>query len=374
MSSIRDISTQECGPQRGPLEKDLPVLKYSLVVCLASALTQCAPVPSHVDAPATAASAAPAPLPPADAAAAHVAKAQQLAGADLTQPLVLCKTVDEAKDVVLAKVKADGKVVVPPTKLFDNLFFVGNEFVGVFVLKTSAGVVLLDSLTSTDDIKTVLEPGLKQLGLAPKDIRNVVVTHGHFDHFGGAAYLQKTYGAHIFLSAADWKFIENQKQAPGVGAGEVPKHDVEVSDGQVLTLGDTSVTLYLTPGHTPGTVSAILPAIDQGKTYKLALFGSVLFPAAREPSETNGGLALYQSSIKHFDQVSQDAHVDGILNTHTFIDGTAERLAEARKRTPDQPNPFLIGTANAHRYHEILGECVAAALARLDHAPKQASN
>ena len=211
----------------------------------------------------------------------------------------------------------------------------------------------------------MLEPGLTQLGLDPRQIRDVVITHGHFDHFGGAAYLQQTYGAHILLSAADWRFIEQEKRAPGV-EGEVPKHDLEVTDGQILTLGDTSVTLYLTPGHTPGTVSAILPAIEQGKAYKLALFGSVLFPSNREPSAANGGLALYDRSIQHFDAVSVEAKVDGILNTHTFIDGTAARLEQARQRKSGEPNPFLIGTASAHRYHSILQECVAAALARAD--------
>jgi len=293
-----------------------------------------------------------------------VARAKELAGTDLTQPLVLCKTVDEAKDVVISRLKGDGKAVVPPTKLFDNLFFVGNQFVGVFVLKTSAGLILFDSLTSADDVKTVLEPGFAQLGLDPRQIRNVVVTHGHYDHFGGAAYLQQTYGAHVLLSAADWRFIEQEKKSPGVEGGQVPKHDIEVTDGQILTLGDTSVTLYLTPGHTPGTVSAIVPAVEQGKSYKLALFGSVLFPANREPSAANGGLALYETSIQHFDAVSSEAKVDGILNTHTFIDGTAERLEQARNRKAAAPNPFLIGTTNAHRYHEILHECVAAALAR----------
>jgi metallo-beta-lactamase class B len=328
-------------------------------LCFAIVLTNCASQPSD-------GAAAPVPAAVDSSAQAHVARAEQLAGTDLTQPLVLCKSVAEAKDAVLAKSKADGKVVVPPTKLFDNLFFVGNQFVGVFVLKTSAGLILFDSLPSTAEVKTVLEPGLAQLGLDPHQIRNVVVTHGHFDHFGGAAYLQQTYGAHILLSAADWRFIEQEKRSPGVEGGEVPKHDVEVSDGQVLTLGDTRVTLYLTPGHTPGTVSAIVPAVEQGKSYKLSLFGSVLFPSNREPTAANGGLALYERSIEHFDTVSNEAKVDGILNTHTFIDGTAGRLEQARKRKAGEPNPFLIGTANAHRYHEILRECVAAALARAD--------
>ncbi|HYQ46530.1 MAG TPA: MBL fold metallo-hydrolase [Polyangiaceae bacterium] len=328
-------------------------------LCLAVALTSCASQPS--DGPA-------APLPAAadSSAEAHVARAKQLAGTDLTQPLVLCKTVAEAREVVLARLKSGGNAVIPPTKLFDNLYFVGNQFVGVFVLKTSAGLILFDSLSSTNDVKTVLEPGLAQLGLDPHQIRDVVVTHGHYDHFGGAAYLQQTYGAHVLLGAADWRFIEQEKRSPGVEGGEVPKHDVEVSDGQILSLGDTSVTLHLTPGHTPGTVSAIVPAIEQGKSYKLALFGSVLFPPNREPTPANGGLALYERSVQHFDTVSNEAKVDGILNTHTFIDGTAARLEQARNRKAGEPNPFLIGTANAHRYHEILHECVAAALARGD--------
>ena len=346
------------------------VTKTALLLCFAIALTSCASRPA--DGPVVSA-----PEARDSSAAAHVARAKQLAGTDLTQPLVLCKPVADAKDLILAKAKSDGKAVVPPTKLFDNLFFVGNEFVGVFILKTSAGLILFDSLTSTAEVKSVLEPGLAQLGFDPRQIHDVVVTHGHFDHFGGAAYLQQAFGAHILLSAADWRFIEQQKRAPGVEDGELPKHDIEVSDGQVLTLGDTSVTLYLTPGHTPGTVSAIIPAIEQGKSYKLALFGSVLFPPNREPTEANGGLALYERSIQHFDTVTVEAKVDGILNTHTFIDGTAARLERARKRAPDEPNPFLIGTASAHRYHDILHECVAAALARVERpasAAAQATN
>jgi len=334
------------------------MIKNAYGLCLAVALSGCASAPSEGPA-------APTPAVNDSSAEAHVARAQQLAARDLTEPLLLCKSVSEAKDAVLAKVKNDGKLLIPPTKLFDNLFFVGNQFVGVFIVKTSAGLILFDSLTSTSDVKTVLEPGLTQLGLDPRQIRDVVITHGHFDHFGGAAYLQQTYGAHILLSAADWRFIEQEKRAPGV-EGEVPKHDLEVTDGQILTLGDTSVTLYLTPGHTPGTVSAIVPAIEQGKAYKLALFGSVLFPSNREPSTANGGLALYDRSIQHFDAVSVEAKVDGILNTHTFIDGTAARLELARQRKPGEPNPFLIGTASAHRYHAILQECVEAALARVE--------
>ena len=350
-------------------KEDSIVIKNAWGLSVVIALCGCASAPVEVPA-------APAQAASDSSANAHEARARQLAGSDLTQPLVLCKPISEAKDVVLAKAKDDGKSLIPPTKLFDNLFFVGTRFVGVFILETKEGLILFDSLTSTNDVKTILEPGLSQLGLDPRQIRDVVVTHGHFDHFGGAAYLQQTYGARILLSAADWRFIEQERRAPGVEGGEPPKHDLEVTDGQVLNLGDTRVTLYLTPGHTPGTVSAIVPAVERGKAYKLSLFGSVLFPANREPTETSGGLALYDRSLKHFDAVSVEAKVDGILNTHTFIDGTAARLEQARQRKQGEPNPFLIGSANAHRYHQILQECVEAALARLDQpaATAQAPN
>ena len=102
------------------------MIKNAYGLCLAVALAGCASAPSEGPA-------APTPAANDSSAEAHVARAQQLAARDLTEPLLLCKSVSEAKDVVLAKVKNDGKLLIPPTKLFDNLFFVGNQFVGVFI-------------------------------------------------------------------------------------------------------------------------------------------------------------------------------------------------------------------------------------------------
>jgi metallo-beta-lactamase class B len=235
----------------------------------------------------------------------------------------------------------------------------------VFVIKTSKGLILFDSLTSADEAEQHLVPGLKDLGLDPRTIRYVIVTHGHWDHFGGAAWLQKTYGARVGLSAADWEMIEHQPvDSPGMGGHAIPTRDLVIRDAQKLSLGDTTITLYVTPGHTPGAVSAIIPAREAGHTYPLSLLGSVALPPTLEPTPTTGGLLKYDQSIKRFGQVSKDAGAVAYFNTHIFADGGSARLAAARARKAGDPNPFLIGSKAVARYYGLFDECLQAAIAR----------
>lgn len=290
----------------------------------------------------------------------HVQAATALAEGDLKAPLFLCRA--DSTSVVKENLLEGSKVWLEPTRAFDNLYYVGNQFVGVWVLRTDAGLILFDSTTSADDVEQHLVPGLRTLGLNPADIRYVVVTHGHWDHFGGAAYLQQTYGARIALSEADWNLIENLP-ANSLEANNhpIPRRDVVVTDGKKLRLGDTTVTLYVTPGHTPGTVSAILPVKEAGRTHVLSLFGSVAFPPTLAPTDRTGGLRNYDESVQRFATISRKAGAEGILNTHVFADGTLDRLAAVKTRTSGAPNPFLTGADFTRRYYGVLHECLQAA-------------
>jgi metallo-beta-lactamase class B len=293
----------------------------------------------------------------------HVAKATALAGQDLTRPLFLCQP-DGIK--VVAKAQAEGaKVWLEPTKAFDNLFFVGNEFVGVWILRTREGLVLFDSSQSTDEARDHLVPGLRELGLDPAQIRYVIVTHAHWDHYGGAKYLHDTYGARVGLSEADWTLLS--LEAPGTLERRdrtPPAKDFVITDGQKLTLGDTTVTFYITPGHTPGTVSAIIPAREGDKTFNLSLLGSTAFPPTLESTNRTGGLLAYDRSVKRLAELSKAAGAVGLLNTHIFVDGSTERLAAAQKRAKVQKNPFVLGEDAVRRYYGILDECLQAAAKR----------
>jgi metallo-beta-lactamase class B len=301
---------------------------------------------------------------PADHVAAdHVILAEQAAGNDLRAPMFLCQP--NSFDTVRQVLATRSDQWAEPTRAFDNLYFVGNGFVGVWVLRTSAGLILFDATESEANARDHLVPGLQALGLDPATIRIVIVTHGHWDHFGGAAWLQQTYHARIGLSAADWDMIAALPGDAKERAGRVlPRRDLVITDGQRLTLGDTTVTLYLTPGHTPGTISAIIPAREGGQVHPLSLLGSTAFPATIAPTPTTGGLALYDASVRRFAQISAAAGAEGILNTHVFGDGTDTRLAAARARRPGQPNPFLTGAAFTARYYQVLDQCLLAAEAR----------
>ena len=298
---------------------------------------------------------------PPDSAAVveHIDKAKKLAGNDLTVPMFLCRA--DSGMMVRNAIENDSGKWMEPTKLFDNIFWMGNRFVGVFAIKTSDGVILYDSGSSTDEIQNHIVPGLQKLGIDPKTIKYSIISHGHYDHFGGAAWLQKTYGVKIGLSAPDWDLVAATLLTAG---REAPTRDVVIADGQVFKLGDTSITFYVTPGHTPGALSAILSGKEKGKTYTLSLLGSVAFPPNLDPTPQNGGLLLYDKSVQRFADISKKAGAVGILNTHAFADGGLQRLDAAAARKSDAANPFLIGADAVNRYYGLFDECLKAAIAR----------
>jgi metallo-beta-lactamase class B len=146
-------------------------------------------------------------------------------------------------------------------KVFDNLNFVGQTEYSAWAVTTSAGIILIDALWDYS-VQDEVVGGLQKLGLDPRAIKYVLVSHGHIDHAGGASFLQKRFGAHVILSAADWELLSRD-----TGPWPKPTRDLIATDGQKLTLGDTTLTLYLTPGHTPGTISTLIPVTDRGKSH-----------------------------------------------------------------------------------------------------------
>ena len=96
--------------------------------------------------------------------------------------------------------------------------------------------------------------------LNPADVKYVLITHGHSDHDEGATYFQRSNGARVMLGARDWDLIARRKLPGGT-----PKRDLVAEDGGKITLGDTTVGITLTPGHTPGAYGLIFQAKDRGQ-------------------------------------------------------------------------------------------------------------
>jgi metallo-beta-lactamase class B len=134
---------------------------------------------------------------------------------------------------------------------------------------------------------TEIVEGLTTLGLDPRRIKYVLISHAHGDHDQGAALLQSRYGAKVVMGTADW---EATLERPASAPGGVPKRDVAVGpEGTKVTLGDTTVDVIATPGHTP----ARCPSSSRSKTQGAR--SSSPTPAARH-STSRGERRTLQST------------------------------------------------------------------------------
>jgi metallo-beta-lactamase class B len=239
-----------------------------------------------------------------------------------------------------------------PVKVFDNLYFVGMKDVSAWAVTTSAGIIVIDALYdySVDD---EIAEGLKKLGLDPANIKYVIVSHGHGDHSAGAKYLQDRYKARILLTASDWDLL-------GRGRGAKPARDLVATDGQKLTLGDTTITMYVTPGHTAGTLSYLIPVKDHGRPHLVAEWGGTAFNFPRTPEN----FSTYAASAERFGEIAAKAGADAVISNHSDYDGSKHKLPAVAARRPGAPHPYIIGADAVKRYMKVAEECAKAWIAR----------
>jgi metallo-beta-lactamase class B len=238
-----------------------------------------------------------------------------------------------------------------PQKVFENLFYVGEKEYSVWALRTSQGIIILDAIFDYS-VEAEVGEGLKKLGLNPADIKYVVVSHGHLDHAGGAKFLQEKYGARVVMSAADYDLLDQQNPP------WKPKRDMVATDGMKLTLGDTTMTLYLTPGHTEGTISTVFPVRDGNQQHVVATWGGTLFNFG--PNRPR--LQSYAAQADRFRKIVTDAGADILLSNHTVYDGSKTKLPAVAARKPGEPHPYVVGRDGVQRYLTTVGECAKAAV------------
>ena len=241
-----------------------------------------------------------------------------------------------------------------PVRVFDDLYFLGQTAFSVWALRTTDGIILVDSIFDYSVEAEVIE-GLRKLGIDPKEIRYVIISHAHADHSGGAGILQK-FGAKVVMSATDWDLYEKSGE-------KVPaKRDIVATDGMEIKLGKSSVRVYLTPGHTHGTISTVLPVHDNGVARTAVLLGGTLFNFRDAPDDPRiQRLETYVASAAKFREVARAAGADILLSNHTAYDGSTVKLPALAKRQAGEPNPYVIGKDSVLRYFKVAEECAVAA-------------
>jgi len=243
-----------------------------------------------------------------------------------------------------------------PVKVFDNLYYVGEIEYSAWAVTTSDGIIVIDTIfdySAEDEIAG----GLKKLGLDPATVKYAVVSHWHLDHFGGAKYLQDHFGTKVLMSAADWEFM-----AQSNSRGEKPRRDMVITDGQKLTLGDTTLTFTLTPGHTLGTVSTLIPVRDGGAPHLVAEWGGTGFNFPRSPER----FRTYIESAERFRDIAAKAGADALISNHTNLDGSKMKMSALAARKPGEPHPYVIGKEAVGGYLTVAAECAKAALAAMN--------
>lgn len=235
---------------------------------------------------------------------------------------------------------------VEPVKVFDNLYFFGQSEYSVWALTTSEGIIVLDTIFDYSVEDEVAE-GMKKLGLDPGEIKYAIVSHPHPDHDGGARFLQEHYGTRVIMSPADWDVLDRRT------VGSKPKRDIEATDGQKLTLGDTTVTMYILPGHTPGTISSMFTVKDQGTPHVAALWGG----AGLNPDVES--VTTYIRSAQRFSGIVKEAGADIIFTNHTDWDRSKVNLPLLAKG-PVTPNPYIVGNEKVLKFLKVAEECATA--------------
>jgi metallo-beta-lactamase class B len=293
-------------------------------------------------------------------AAAHVAAATQAAGSDMQALTVLCKPTPAVRashaEVERGVANQIARPAPPPGQAFDNLYFVGAAWVSAWALKTSDGIILIDALNNAQEASTLIEGGMHRLGLNPADIKYIIVTYAHGDHYGGVNYLVQRYHPRVVMSEADWAMTEGKLEFESSQWGPVPKRDIAAKDGDVITLGDAQVTLYVTPGHTAGTLSPVFDVKSAGDAHRALLWGGTAFNFGKDLPR----LDSYIDATNRMKRIVDQRHIDVMLSNHSGYDGTIPKLARMAGQAPAQDNPFVLGTPAVERSLTVMNECAQA--------------
>ena len=154
---------------------------------------------------------------------------------------------------------------VDPFRIWGNVYYVGDQKVCMHLVDTGAGLILFDC--GYGQTTHMIEASIRKLGFDPADVKLLIVSHGHFDHFGSGNVLRKKYGWTVCMGAYETQLLRERPDRALIAYGPCPNDDVcwpdrEIADGETITLGNTSILCLPAPGHTWGTMAFFFEATD----------------------------------------------------------------------------------------------------------------
>jgi metallo-beta-lactamase class B len=248
--------------------------------------------------------------------------------------------------------RTQDKVAFPAFKVMGNLYYVGTGTLNSFLISTPQGAILIN--TNFEDTIPLLKASIEKVGFKMTDIKMILGSHAHADHQQADATVKEmTGGAPVVAMEEDVPALKN------ITAPDKKPHPIDkiIHDGDKVTLGNTTLTAHLTPGHTRGCTTWTLPVTDGGKTYNVMIACGGLQEDARLVGNKNYPdiAADWAKAIKYYESTTPDV----FLAAHSWffdLKGKYDKLQAGAKTNPyiDQAG-YKAWVADMHkRYDELL--------------------
>jgi hydroxyacylglutathione hydrolase len=204
--------------------------------------------------------------------------------------------------------------ILPVGPLHCNCSIIGDE--------TTHEAMVIDPGDGIDDIVAILRENKLQ-------VKQIVITHAHIDHVGGAMKLRAQTGAPILLNQNDYallKILDVQASWLGVAAPGAVTIEASIGDGESLQTGNLKANVMHTPGHTEGSVCLYFPA------EKLLIAGDTLFARSIGRTDLPGG---------SYEKIMRSLHdrVMTLPDETRVIPGHGQQTTIGEER---EENPFLV--------------------------------
>lgn len=250
------------------------------------------------------------------------------------------------------------RYAVEPFRVIGGLYYVGNNWVSVYLLDTGEGLLLIDTAMA-QNVYLTLE-GIRKLGFDPQNIRWILLSHAHYDHCGGAAMIANYTGAKIYMGREDVFFLSERPELIHAVGGVFQPFTVDefYQDNVPMQFGRVSITAKHTPGHTPGTYSFFFDEEEDGQTYRCGMHGGIGVNTLTKAYLEEHGLPMsYQKNFLDSLERMRQEKVDVPLGSHTNHCAMLEKAA----KIGESPNPFLDPTGFTKllddRYQDFLHFC-----------------
>jgi metallo-beta-lactamase class B len=220
----------------------------------------------------------------------------------------------------------------PPHRVMGNLYYVGTTQLSSFLITTDQGHILVSS--NYEASVPVIQAGIEQLGFDFADIKILLSGHAHPDHIEGDALVKELTGAQV---------VVGRLEVPDVQAFKHPKGKTQPIDriidaGDTVTLGETTLTAHLQPGHTRGCVAWTLQLEEEGRTYDALIECSLNSQGLQYVgNETYPDIV---DDVRRTFRNARDLPAEVWVSSHGVFYGLDEKYAKLQARKPGEPNPF----------------------------------